>query len=152
MLKSSCGVLCDLCLCERIVFKAPSWKVCSFKCITWDTNLHAGQGFPQEKVPAGDVRISHSLSCNTEFPSIMFISMLLACPVENAWKCGTNGIVSPWPWSKGFVSWWTGQLCWATVNLVLMDQWFHCLVFCSLLATVWSSGSDLYKGWIGGSV
>lgn len=46
--------------------------------------LRAGQGLPQEKVPDGYVRISPSLSCNTEFPSIMFLSVLLVCPVENA--------------------------------------------------------------------
>lgn len=34
-------------------------------------------------------------SCNTEFPSIMFLYVLLACPVETAWKCGTNAIVFP---------------------------------------------------------
>lgn len=94
------------------VFMALSWKVCNFKCITRGARRHAGQGLPQEKVPAGYVRISPSLSCNTEFPSIMFLSMLLACPVENAWKCGTNAIVSPWPWSKGFLSRRTGQLYW----------------------------------------
>lgn len=36
----------------------------------------------------------------------------------------------------------------ATVDLVLMDQRLHCLVFWNLLTTVWSSVSDLYKGWI----
>lgn len=61
--------------------------------------LRAGQGLPQEKVPDGYVRISPSLSCNTEFPSIMFLSVLLVCPVENAWKCGTNAFVFPRPWS-----------------------------------------------------
>lgn len=46
-----------------------------------------GQGLPQERVqdsPGGDVRISPSLSCNTEFPSIMFLFMPLVCSVENA--------------------------------------------------------------------
>lgn len=102
---------------------ALSWKVCSFKRITWDTALRAGQGLPQEELqnsPVGDVRISPSLSCNTEFPSIIFLSMLLLCPVENAWKCGTNAIVSPSPWSKVNWSvllrlqvtwcWWTNSL------------------------------------------
>lgn len=79
-----------------------------------DTAHSARLGLPQEKVqnlPVGDVRISPSLSCNTEFPSIMFLSMLLACPVESAWKCGTNAIVFPCPWSNWVLSRRTGPSC-----------------------------------------
>lgn len=70
-----------------------------------------------KSVPVGDIRISPSPSCNTEFPSIMFTYTLLACPVENAWKCGTNVIVFPLTTEQKerrggtFLSRRTGQLC-----------------------------------------
>lgn len=44
-------------------------------------------------------------------------------------------------WAGGLVS-----CVEATVDLVLMDQRFHCLVFWTLLTTVWSCVSDLCKG------
>ncbi len=129
---------------------ALSWKVCSLKCITWDTTLRAGQGLPQEKVPDGYIRISPSLSCNTEFPSIMFLSMLLACPLENAWSVEQMPLFFPnneaWAfWAGGLVSY---VEAWA--DPLLIDQQFHCLVFWSLLTKVLSSVCDFYKGWIVG--
>lgn len=144
MLKCSFRFLSDLCVCGRIcccvhsrwtVLMALSWKVCSFKCITWDTTLCAGQGLPQEKVPDGYVRISPSLSCNTEFPSIMFLSLLLACPVENAWSVEQMPLFLPDHGAWGFRAGGLVSYVEATVDLVLLDQRFQCLMFWSLLST-----------------
>lgn len=107
--------------------------ICSFKSITWEAALRVGQENIVEF--ACIIRISPSLSCNTEFPFIMFLSMLLAGPVENAWKCGTNVIVFPWPWEKRLMSR-TGQLYWG-YSWPVID--FDVYGFQSLLAVVWSS-------------
>lgn len=88
----------------------------------WGSCVQDGE-LLQEKAPVHYVRISSSLSCNAVFPSIMCLSTLLACPVENAWKCGTNAIVSVR--LQGRLA---GRV-WATADLVLMASRFHCAVF-----------------------
>lgn len=67
----------------------------------------------------------------------MSLSMLLACPVESAWKCGTNTIVFPGSWSKGQADW--------PVMLRLQLTW--CWSRVSMWSAVWSFVSDL-KVWI----
>lgn len=69
----------------------------------------------------------------------------LACPVENAWKCGTNAIVPPWPWSKCYLNRLVSYVE-AMVDLVSMHQ-LHCPLE-PVSTTLW--GAKAVRGISGG--
>lgn len=96
-------------------------------------HMHLGvvllcEGLPQEKVLRGYVRISPSLSCHYEFPSIM-------SPFYAAvqWKIpetqGTNAIVCPWLCSKR----------------ELLSLWWPDAVFCLSFWSIWSLFQSTFR-------
>lgn len=112
----------------QIVFMAPSWKVYLYIHHMRDCACRTG-GFHRKKgllVTSGSPFSCHVI---TNFPPLCSPSMLLACPVENAWTLGTNAIVCHcFSLNMAHGDCWAGRplsYIETTVDLVLLGWQFH---------------------------
>lgn len=162
MLKSSFRLLCDLCLCERIcssahsrwiVFIALSWKVRTAALNTsHETQLCVQhRGFHRKKC-----RICPSVTSGSPLPCHVILNFPPLCSSPCCWRVQWKmpesveqmPLFLPHHGARGF---WAGGLVScveATVDPVLMDQRFHCLVFWSLLNHSMKLCWRLYKCYI----